>query len=150
MTTRFVETPNEIVSIVSLGNADARSQISRFHEAWVAEQIFGHLNHLIGVSLPVPSPRRNSRTLELRNVLEYEQFNQELARMTAEAIASVGSKLDAYQRMFDDEVDDDTFDRHIRSAERPYAGRGNVNEDAARVAEEVMDGVVLSESQPDP
>ena len=91
-----------------------------------------------------------ARTLELRNLLEYEQFNQELGRMTAEAIASVGSKLDAYQRMFDDEVQDDTFDRHIRSAERPYQGRGALNEDAARVAEEVMNGVVLSESQPVP
>jgi hypothetical protein len=89
------------------------------------------------------------RTLELRDMLEFEQFDRELARITAEAIASVGSQLDAYQRMFDDEVQDDTFDHHIRSAERPYAGRAAVNEDAAKLAEEVMNGVVLSESRPD-
>ena len=91
-----------------------------------------------------------ARTLELRDLLEFEEFDRELGRMTAEAIASVGSHLDAYQRMFDDEVGDDAFEHHIRSAERPYIGRKPFDYDAARLAEEVMDGVVLSESQPDP
>ncbi len=90
-----------------------------------------------------------SRTLELRNLMEYEQFDRELDRITDEAIASVGGKLDAYQRMFDDEIQDDTFDRHIRAAEYKYTGHTEFNEDAGKVAEQVMEGVVLSESQPD-
>ncbi len=36
--------------------------------------------------------------------MEYELFDEELERLTEEAIASVGGKLDAYQRMFDEEV----------------------------------------------
>ena len=45
------------------------------------------------------------QTIRIRNVMEYELFNEELARLTEEAIDSVGGKLDAYQRMFDEEVD---------------------------------------------
>jgi hypothetical protein len=91
-----------------------------------------------------------SRTAVLRDLLEFEDFDRELERMTAEAIASVGSQLDAYQRMFDDEVRDDAFEHHVRTAERPYIGRKPFDYDAARLAEEVMEGVVLSESQPNP
>jgi hypothetical protein len=91
-----------------------------------------------------------SRTAVLRDLLEFEDFDRELERMTAEAIASVGSQLDAYQRMFDDEVRDDAFEHHVRTAERPYIGRKPFDHDAARLAEEVMEGVVLSESQPNP
>ncbi len=89
------------------------------------------------------------RTLALRNLLEYDSFDRELDRITQAAIAAVGGKLDAYQRMFDDELRDDAFEQHVRSAEYPYLGRTPFNEDAARLAEEIMEGVILSESQPD-
>jgi hypothetical protein len=89
------------------------------------------------------------RTLALRNLLEYDSFDRELDRIPQAAIAAVGGKLDAYRRMFDDELRDDAFEQHVRSAEYPYLGRQPFNEDAARLAEEIMDGVVLSESQPD-
>lgn len=90
------------------------------------------------------------RTLQLRNLMEFTQFDRELDRITEEAIASVGGKLDAYQRMFDDEVQSDTFDRHIRAAEYRYTGRSAFDEDAGKLAEQIMEGVILSESQPEP
>jgi hypothetical protein len=95
---------------------------------------------------PVAAYRQ--RTLELRNLLEFNQFSRELHRITREAIESVGGKADAYQRMFDDETGDDAFDRQIRAAEYPYRGRAAFDEDAGKVAEQVIEGVVLSESQP--
>lgn len=95
-----------------------------------------------------PIAAYRQRTLELRNLLEFTQFSRELHRITREAIASVGGKAEAYQRMFDDETGDDAFDRQIRAAEYPYRGRVAFDEDAGKVAEQVIEGVVLSESQP--
>ncbi|MEM1411805.1 MAG: hypothetical protein AAGH19_05545, partial [Pseudomonadota bacterium] len=61
--------------------------------------------------------RYREQTVVLRNALEYVEFKVELDRLTEQAIASVGGKLDAYQRMFDVETNTGVLDRRIRSAE---------------------------------
>jgi len=88
------------------------------------------------------------RTIYLRNLMEYEDFRAELARITAQAIDSVGGKLDAYQRMFDAETGTDTFDRHIEAAESIYARRGAFDPKAGELTEEMIQAWILSESQP--
>lgn len=91
-----------------------------------------------------------SRTIRLRNLMEYEAFSIELERLTLEAILSVGGKLDAYQRMFDEEVNSTGFSRQIESAEFIYTHDADFDKNAARMTEEIMRNVILQESQVDP
>lgn len=86
-------------------------------------------------------------TIYLRNVMEYESFSDELAVLTDEAIQSVGGKLDAYQRMFDEETGSSTFDRHIDAAESIYL-REIFDMRAGELTDEMIRDWVLSESQP--
>ena len=86
-------------------------------------------------------------TLRLRNELEYDEFSAELERITGEAIASVGGKLDAYQRMFDAETAEDGFDRHIESAESIYR-RAEEDQRAEDLTDEIIRNMILLESQP--
>jgi hypothetical protein len=87
-------------------------------------------------------------TLRLRNELEYDEFSAELERITGDAIASVGGKLDAYQRMFDEETADDGFDRHIEAAESIYRRGESVDPRADEMTEEILRNMILLESQP--
>ncbi len=89
-----------------------------------------------------------AHTLMIRNMLEFNEFQVELDRLTGEAIASVGGKLDAYQRMFDDELNTGNFDRRIRSAELIYLPEGQFDPRAGVVTEEMMRNMILLESQP--
>lgn len=57
------------------------------------------------------------QTVHLRNMLEYNEFQDELTALTDEAIVDLGGRLDAYQRMFDDEVDPELIQRRVESAE---------------------------------
>lgn len=57
------------------------------------------------------------QTLYLRNMMEYNQFQQELSQITNQAILDLGGRLDAYQRMFDEDVDEDLIRRRIESAQ---------------------------------
>jgi len=91
-----------------------------------------------------------SRTIRIRNVMEYELFEQELDRLTDEAISSVGGKLDAYQRMFDEEVDSKEFDRQFDAAEYIFNRTDKFNEEAGKLTEEIMKSVIMSESEVDP
>ena len=91
-----------------------------------------------------------TRTIRIRNVMEYELFDKELARLTDEAILSVGGKLDAYQRMFDEEVDSKEFDRQFDAAEYIYNRTDKFDEEAGILTEEIMKSVVLSQSKPKP
>jgi len=91
-----------------------------------------------------------TRTIFLRNVMEYEAFSVELARLTAEAILSVGGKLDAYQRMFDEEVNSTGFNRQIESAEFIYNRDAEFDKKAGKLTEEIMRNVILQQSQVDP
>ena len=89
-----------------------------------------------------------TQTIRIRNVMEYELFDEELQRLTDEAIFSVGGKLDAYQRMFDEEVDTKAFDRQFDAAAYIYNRTDKFDEKAGRLNEEIMKNVVLSQSKP--
>lgn len=91
-----------------------------------------------------------TRTIRLRNIMEYDAFSAELDRLTQEAILSVGGKLDAYQRMFDEEVNSTGFSRQIESAEFIYNRDAEFDEKAGKMTEEIMRQVILQESQVDP
>ena len=91
-----------------------------------------------------------TQTIRIRNLMEYELFNKELARLTDEAILSVGGKLDAYQRMFDEEVESKEFDRPFDAAEYIYNRTDKFDEEAGMLTEKVMKSVILSQSKPKP
>ena len=57
------------------------------------------------------------QTVYLRNMMEYNQFQEELSQITNQAILDLGGRLDAYQRMFDEDVDEDLIRRRIESAQ---------------------------------
>ncbi len=59
----------------------------------------------------------------------------------------MGGKLDAYQRMFDDEMGVSTFDRHIDAAEYIYT-REEFNQQAGDMTEDIIKNMVLLESEP--
>lgn len=90
-----------------------------------------------------------TRTTRIRNVMEFELFEAELARLTEEAILSVGGKLDAYQRMFDEEVDSKEFDRQFDAADYIYNRSEKFDIKAGKLTEEIMKNVIFSEGQPD-
>lgn len=89
-----------------------------------------------------------TQTIRIRNVMEFELFDEELERLTDEAIVSVGGKLDAYQRMFDEEVDTNEFDREFDAAEYIYNRTEKFDEKAGRLTEEIMKSVIVSQSTP--
>ncbi|MCW8925737.1 MAG: hypothetical protein OQJ84_05730 [Xanthomonadales bacterium] len=88
------------------------------------------------------------RTTRIRNVMEFKLFEAELARLTEEAILSVGGKLDAYQRMFDEEVDSKEFDRQFDAADYIYNRSEKFDLKAGKLTEEIMKNVIFSEGQP--
>lgn len=57
------------------------------------------------------------QTVYLRNMMEYNQFQEQLSAITNQAIIDLGGRLDAYQRMFDEDVDEDLIRRRIESAQ---------------------------------
>ena len=57
------------------------------------------------------------QTVYLRNMMEYNQFQEELNEITNQSIVDLGGRLDAYQRMFEEEVDDDLIRRRVESAQ---------------------------------
>ena len=80
--------------------------------------------------------------------MEYEQFDEELERLTEEAIASVGGKLDAYQRMFDEEVGAKELDRQFDAAKYIFNRTEKFDEKAGKLTEEIMKNVILTQSNP--
>ena len=88
------------------------------------------------------------KTIRIRNVMEYEQFDKELDRLTQQAILSVGGKLDAYQRMFDEEVDSKKFDRQFDAADYIFNRTDKFNEKAGKLTEDIMKNVILQQSKP--
>jgi len=89
-----------------------------------------------------------TQTMRIRNIMEYEVFDEELDRLTEEAILSVGGKLDAYQRMFDEEVDSKELDRQFDAAQYIFNRTEKFDEKAGKLTEEIMKNVVLSQSRP--
>ena len=88
------------------------------------------------------------QTIHIRNVMEYEAFDEELQRLTDEAIASVGGKLDAYQRMFDEEVGAKELDRQFDAAKYIFNRTEKFDEEAGLLTEEIMKNVIYSQSIP--
>ncbi len=89
-----------------------------------------------------------AQTVYLRNMMEYNIFQQELAGITNQAILDLGGRLDAYQRMFDDEVDPDSIKRLIDSAEIMNEQTGNRYEDQAMMRNsELLMMLILMETR---
>ena len=89
-----------------------------------------------------------TQTIRIRNVMEFELFDEELGRLTDEAILSVGGKMDAYRRMFEEEVDTKAFDRQFDAAAYIYNRTEKFDEKAGKLTEEIMKNVILSQSKP--
>jgi hypothetical protein len=88
------------------------------------------------------------QTVHLRNMMEYNQFEAELAQITEDAIVDLGGRLDAYQRMFDDEVDPELISRRVESAEIMNRQTGNrYQEQAMQHNAELLMMLILMESQ---
>jgi len=88
------------------------------------------------------------QTIYLRNMMEYNIFQEELAQITNQAILDLGGRLDAYQRMFDDEVDPDLIKRRVESAEIMNEQTGNRFEEQAMMRNtELLMMLILMESQ---
>lgn len=86
-----------------------------------------------------------SRTLYLRNQLEFGDFDAELARLTDAAIAQVGGRTEAWERMFEDETRTDTFDHHIQAAESVYTHEPIDVKRAGELVDELIEDVIESE-----
>jgi hypothetical protein len=88
------------------------------------------------------------QTVYLRNMMEYNIFQQELAEITNQAILDLGGRLDAYQRMFDEDVDPDLVKRRVESAEIMNQQTGHRYEDQAMQRNsELLMMLILMESQ---
>ncbi|MDT8321090.1 MAG: hypothetical protein RQ826_11250 [Xanthomonadales bacterium] len=88
------------------------------------------------------------RTVYLRNMMEYNQFQKKLNAITEQAIVDLGGRLDAYQRMFDEEIDPELIERRVRSAEIMSAQTGDhFDEQAAMRTNELLMMLILMESE---
>jgi len=88
------------------------------------------------------------QTIYLRNMMEYNQFQEELAVITEEAIIDLGGRLDAYQRMFSDNVDPELIQRRVDSAEIMNRQSSDLFEDQALARNsELLMMLILMESQ---
>ena len=81
-------------------------------------------------------------------MMEFNEFQQELAQLTEEAIVDLGGRLDAYQRMFDDEVDPELIKRRVESAQIMNQQTENrFQEQAMQNNAELLMMLILLESQ---
>ena len=88
------------------------------------------------------------QTLYLRNMMEYNEFQEEWAEITDQAILDLGGRLDAYQRMFEEDVDPDLIKRRVESAEIMNEQTGRRYEDQAMMRNsELLMMLILMESR---
>ncbi|MBT8048057.1 MAG: hypothetical protein HKN57_03555 [Xanthomonadales bacterium] len=88
------------------------------------------------------------QTIYLRNMMEYNEFQEKLASITNQAIIDLGGRLDAYQRMFNEDVDDDLIRRRVESAQIMNEQTGSRYEDQAMMRNtELLMMLILMESQ---
>ena len=88
------------------------------------------------------------QTIYLRNMMEYNKFQEELSAITNQAIIDLGGRLDAYQRMFNDDVDADLIKRRVESAEIMNQQTGDRFDDQAMLRNsELLMMLILMESQ---
>jgi len=89
-----------------------------------------------------------TQTVHLRNMMEYNIFQEELAQITDEAIVDLGGRLDAYERMFQEDIDPELLQRRIESAEVMNAQAGErFDEEAMMRTNELLMMLILMESQ---
>jgi hypothetical protein len=89
-----------------------------------------------------------TQTIHLRKMMEYNIFQEELAQITNEAIVDLGGRLDAYERMFREEIDPELLQRRIESAEVMNAQTGErYDEQAMMRTNELLMMLILMESQ---
>ena len=89
-------------------------------------------------------------TVFLRNEMEFAEFYQELERLTDEAVNSVGGKMDAYQRMFDDESDSSSIEHYIMASEFSSEKRTIFDRRAGIMTEEIMKSVMDAQTPAKP
>lgn len=88
------------------------------------------------------------QTVYLRNMMEYNIFQEELAEITNQAILDLGGRLDAYQRMFNEDIDPELVKRRVESAEIMNQQAGRRYEDQAMMRNtELLMMLILMESQ---
>ena len=88
------------------------------------------------------------QTVYLRNMMEFNEFQEELATITEEAIIDLGGRLDAYQRMFNDEVDPELIKRRVESAQiMNREAENRFEEQAMQNNAELLMMLILMESQ---
>lgn len=88
------------------------------------------------------------QTVYLRNMMEFNEFQQELAALTEEAIIDLGGRLDAYQRMFNEEVDSELIQRRVESAQiMNRQTESRFEEQAMQRNAELLMMLILLESQ---
>jgi hypothetical protein len=98
--------------------------------------------------MPAQVQALREQTVYLRNMMEFNEFQQELAQLTEEAIVDLGGRLDAYQRMFDDEVDPELIKRRVESAQIMNQQTENrFQEQAMQNNAELLMMLILLESQ---
>ncbi len=89
-----------------------------------------------------------NQTVHLRNMMEFNIYQEKLARITDQAIIDLGGRLDAYQRMFDDEIDTELVQRRIDAAEILTAQTGTSLDNEAKLRNnEILMMLILMESQ---
>ena len=89
-------------------------------------------------------------TLFLRNQMEYAEYYEELEKITDAAVSATGGKMDAYQRMFDEEFESDAVDRYIKASEFSSEKRAQFDRRAAMLTEEIMQNVMDAQNPADP
>jgi hypothetical protein len=89
-----------------------------------------------------------AQTVYLRNMMEFNEFQDELNAITDEAIVDLGGRLDAYQRMFSENIDADLVRRRVESAQIMNQQTGKRFDDQAMANNaELLMMLILMESQ---
>jgi len=89
-----------------------------------------------------------AQTVYLRNMMEFNAFQDELNAITDEAIVDLGGRLDAYQRMFSENIDEDLVRRRVESAQIMNEQTGKRFDDQAMANNaELLMMLILMESQ---
>ncbi|KAA9132595.1 hypothetical protein F3N42_05080 [Marinihelvus fidelis] len=132
--------------LIELVNRDAISEDAILVRTAIAEALADVLPAELEPSLDT----YRGRTLYLRNELEFGDFDAELGRLTDAAIDAVGGRTDAWQRMFDDETQTDSFDQHIRAAESFYTREPTDADRAEKLLNEIAEDVILLDTNPVP
>lgn len=84
-----------------------------------------------------------NRTVYLRNVMEYWKFDAELTAITNEAMDQTGGRMDAYQRLLEDQPNLRSFRRHLQSVENIYRKSKDQKRDTP---EQVGDALIEEEA----